>query len=336
MDKLSYVSSIAAQDVNRFVVGVMKDGELHLSPINQIYQMRPSFTYFDKQDKRTKAEAKKDDDPVEDEIRQVTVKFAKNENDRARKAREKSFNYLNQLKDDEPWCETMWYPAESDYSSIEKQKLTLSATDPRQDFLNLSKEMYIKCLVADPNKDSACSSSNKVEDIIVNVLKSAKMLTYPIILSKLPPDTRNTDKIFATLQAVATLIRGNWVLKSEILYPEKMVSHINGVTSNYMVRAREFVLFKLSVQDSLDRQQITQSTQLPMEEAKEVLESVGKYEVGRGWVMLLPPNDEYEEKYPELVQRRKAYWDGKQSEFQEMELMRLHKPSRKRSHRDSK
>lgn len=334
MDKQTYVSSVSVQNVDRFVVGVMKDGELHLTPIRQIYQMRPSFTYFDKQDTRTKAEKKDEDSGGEDEeLKQVTVKFAKNENDRTRKNREKSFNYLNQLKNDEPWVETMWYPADSDRSAIEKQKLTIGPMDNREDFFNLAKDVYAKCLVTDTD-DVIESTQPKYEDVIRVALKSARVLPLSTILLKLK--TKQVDRVMPALQAVGTMIRGNWVLKSELLYPEKSISYTNGVEAHFMVRAREFVLHKFSLQDSVDRQYVTQCTQLATEEAREILESVAHYEHGTGWVMLVPPHDELELKYPELVQRRKAYWDGKQSEFHEMEMNRLNKPNRKRSHRDSK
>lgn len=45
---------------------------------------------------------------VEEQAQQVTVKFARSENERIRKLKEKSFNYLAQKSAEEPWCHTHW------------------------------------------------------------------------------------------------------------------------------------------------------------------------------------------------------------------------------------
>lgn len=87
--------------------------------------MRPSFSYFDKSDVRTKAEKKAENeaDLDEEEAKQVTVQFARTENDNSRKAREKSFNYLAQRGADEGWCETKWFTKESQQAVLEREKL---------------------------------------------------------------------------------------------------------------------------------------------------------------------------------------------------------------------
>lgn len=48
---------------------------------------------------------------VEEQAQQVTVKFARSENERIRKLKEKSFNYLAQKSAEEPWCQTHWQHA---------------------------------------------------------------------------------------------------------------------------------------------------------------------------------------------------------------------------------
>ena len=87
--------------------------------------MRQSFSYFDKQDKRTKAEQKvenESDDEVDD-AKQVTVKFARAVNDKLHKAREKSYNFVSKIGADEPWCETLWHSHKSHEADMERQKI---------------------------------------------------------------------------------------------------------------------------------------------------------------------------------------------------------------------
>lgn len=125
MDKQSFLSAKPIEDVGRYLVCVMQDGEMHATPLKGIVAMRQMFSYFDKQDTRTKAEqkAERDADGAADdeELTQVTVKFA--ENERMRKAREKSFNYLSEMEAEEPWCETFWHEKTSSTAELEKQKL---------------------------------------------------------------------------------------------------------------------------------------------------------------------------------------------------------------------
>ena len=72
-----------------------------------ILQMRQSFSYFDKQDKRTKAEQK-----VENES-----------DDKLHKAREKSNNFVSKIGADEPWCETLWHLHKSYEAELERKKI---------------------------------------------------------------------------------------------------------------------------------------------------------------------------------------------------------------------
>lgn len=75
MDRQSFVSTKPMENVNKYVVGMYQDKEIHVSPLTGILQMRPSFSYFDKSDKRNKAEqkAENDADLDEEEPKQVSV-----------------------------------------------------------------------------------------------------------------------------------------------------------------------------------------------------------------------------------------------------------------------
>lgn len=124
------------ENINKYVLGILhkedNHNEIHAVPLTGIVQMRPSFSYFDKSDKRQKAEQKAENeaDLDEEEPTQITVKFARQENDNVRKAREKSFNFLSKKYADEAWCETMWYPKDSHQAELERQKLFTAMSQP--------------------------------------------------------------------------------------------------------------------------------------------------------------------------------------------------------------
>lgn len=135
-------------NVKKYIVGYFRDKEVHASLIKGVIQMRPNFSHFDKSDKRKKAEQKADQesDVEDEEPKQITVKFARIENDRLRKAREKSYNYWSQKSAEEPWCETLWHPTDSRNSELERQKLFSSSTQSTHVF-SLSNNEYIEKLI---------------------------------------------------------------------------------------------------------------------------------------------------------------------------------------------
>lgn len=136
MDRQSYISTKPMENINKYVLGILHKednrNEIHAVPLTGIVQMRPSFSYFDKSDKRQKAEQKAENeaDMDEEEPTQITVKFARQENENVRKAREKSFNFLSKKYADEAWCETMWYTKESHQAELERQKLFTAMSEP--------------------------------------------------------------------------------------------------------------------------------------------------------------------------------------------------------------
>ena len=48
--------------------------------------------------------------------------------------------------------------------------------------------------------------------------------------------------ILKYLQQLAVLVQGNWVVNSEILYPQGTKSHHSGIPADHMCRARDFVV----------------------------------------------------------------------------------------------
>lgn len=150
MDRQNYISSKPMENVNQYIVCILQDNEIHATALKGILQMRPNFSYFDKDDKRKKDEQKAENDADnldEEQPIQITVKFARNENERLRKAREKSYNFIKQKNDDEPWCETLYHSRFTTAANMERQKLFASVDQLTGHNLNLSNEEYIDSLI---------------------------------------------------------------------------------------------------------------------------------------------------------------------------------------------
>lgn len=55
------------------------------------------------------------------------------------------------------------------------------------------------------------------------------------------------DALLKALSQVAVLVRGNWVVKSEILYPTGTFSAISGVPAESMCRSRDYIVRSISL-----------------------------------------------------------------------------------------
>ncbi|XP_037818813.1 DNA-directed RNA polymerase III subunit RPC5 isoform X2 [Lucilia sericata] len=312
--------------------------------------LRPSFSYFDKEDKRNKAEQKalneEDDD---EELQQVTVKFARTG---GKKVKERQgYDTFVKKSVDEPWCETYWHSRTSPTAELERQKL-FATNRQGSHALALDTPKYVEKLLPAEGQDQGIDavlparviskaklkSMNLMEQLKV-ILKDAKMLSFDDIMDILQEsiDPKITaERVLRTLPQVGILIHGNWVPQSEILYPNETLSNANGVKSELMIRARDYVLFRFSRTNSLYRRQVIFATQLPPEEASEVLQSVAKLNTDKKWELLLSPDTQFEQRYPDLVQRQEMVWRATEQTYNEMDYEKSPKRARKRSQRDSK
>lgn len=263
MDKQAFTSTRSLTDISKYVVGIYTDKEVHLSPLASIVQLRPSLTYFDKEDKRRKAEQKAQSEDIDDDevAQQVTVKFARGTSAgaAAKKTKEQrgSYDKFVQRIVDEPWCESYWHARNTPTAELERQKL-YSANHQSNQSLSLPPSEYLcKLLPHDehvqqvdaanvlPVYNKAMLKTLPLLDQLRVLLKDAKMLSFPdvlhILTEHIDPHV-SAEKVLALLPQVGILLHGNWVPKSEVVYPEKMLSHANGVSAEQMIRARDYVV----------------------------------------------------------------------------------------------
>lgn len=256
MDKQAFVSSTSLDDVSKYIVGIYADKELHLSPLSSILQLRPSFSYFDKEDKRNKAEEKalneEDDD---EELQQVTVKFARSS---TKKVKERQgYDTFVKKSVDEPWCETYWHSRTSPTAELERQKL-FATNRQNSHALGLDAPQYVEKLLPPEGQDQGIDAvlparviskaklkSMPLIDQLKCILKDAKMLSFDDVMSILHESMYakiTIEKVLRNLPQVGILIHGNWVPQSEILYHTEMLSNANGVKAELMIRARDYVV----------------------------------------------------------------------------------------------
>jgi DNA-directed RNA polymerase-3 subunit RPC5 len=366
MDKSSFTSSKPIEG-KRFAVAVMQDKQLHLVPVKSFFQMRQAFSHFDKGDKRTKADKGEPEvEEEEEDLKQVTVKFARpaGDTERIKKARERSYQFISSIGKDEPWCETLIYPKNAPESLVERQKIPYSSTIPHQ-LTSIPIGEYFGSLVGleasalySPTGEIIKTEETPEERInalkgaiskrlvkklplleqLKTILKDAKVLSFNNLMDMVGNAQVTPDKVLRSLTLCGIMIRGNWTLQSEFLYPLTFISTTNGITTELMCRGRDYILFKLIKNElmSLTRQRISAITQLPPEEAREVLESVASLKSNKTWDLLKPPDYDFEKRHPEVIQRQEAFWKTQEEKFTEMEAEKTEKRKRTRSIREAK
>ncbi|KAJ2596978.1 hypothetical protein H4R99_004692 [Coemansia sp. RSA 1722] len=113
-----------------YLAGVVQDGELHLTPIEKLTQLRPSLKYLDRVAEKQRAASKIDDDEEEEEKEvkaqtiQVTVRSA--EAEEALRQQQNSIAYIQKRLEEEPWSKLQYYDVGSEESSSVSSKLIAS------------------------------------------------------------------------------------------------------------------------------------------------------------------------------------------------------------------
>ncbi|XP_046406356.1 DNA-directed RNA polymerase III subunit RPC5-like [Ischnura elegans] len=313
-----------------YCIGVFQDGELLVTPIRGIVQLQPSFPYLDA-DRQPKEDAKEvEDENAEEDAQKINVKFARQESDRFKKAREMSFGFLNKKRAEEQWFSTNFYNSQSEEAEQERLKLLSFSTQNEVTGLDIEKTDYMKNLVPPESSDYYSSPSSTMDlisldkmkaltmgDQVKMLLRSAKIIGFGKLLALLNQE-KEAVNVLRFLQAVAVLINGNWVVKSDVLYPKDSESSFNGVPADLMCRARDYMLSLFTKNKYLDRSEIAATVKLPLAEVTEILSHVSQYKAGKGWELLLPCDEEFIKRYPEVVQRQSLWWEAKQRQLSQL------------------
>ncbi|EEB16595.1 DNA-directed RNA polymerases III 80 kDa polypeptide, putative [Pediculus humanus corporis] len=249
MDRQSYIScSLSDQNL---AVGILHENELHLTPLKNVALLRPSFKYIDKGDKRLKKEAKDlegdNSGEEEEELKQVTVKFARQESEKIRKAREKSFSYINEMNSKETWYTSNFYCKGTDKSEIEFCKLYCNTpNDKAKEIKFEANEIFQNVCIVDENEIKSSSHGDSLRllktlpilDKVKRLLFQARLIQFSKLIKYLGNNYDIQDYL-KIVQQVAVLVQGCWVVQSDILYFKEIVT--GGISGSLMRAARDYI-----------------------------------------------------------------------------------------------
>ncbi|KAM4656276.1 DNA-directed RNA polymerase III subunit RPC5 isoform 3-T3 [Amazona ochrocephala] len=317
MDKQTFCSSQAASNVSRYAAAVYKKGELHLTPLHGILQLRPSFTYLDKADaKHREREAANEggdssQDEAEDDVKQITVRFSRPETEQARQRRVQSYEFLQKRQAEEHWVHLHYYGLKDSRSEHERQYLFSQGHGLAENTeLIKSPSEYLMMLMppsVEEESDKPMAPSNVLSmaqlrtlplaDQIKILMKNVKVMPFANLMSLLGSGTDSTA-VLRCIQQVAMLVQGNWVVKSDVLYPKDTSSPHSGVPAEVLCRGRDFVLCP--------------------EDVKDFLEHMSVARINKGWEFMLPYDEDFVKKHPDIVQRQHMLWMGIQAKLEKV------------------
>ncbi|KAK2576209.1 hypothetical protein KPH14_005579 [Odynerus spinipes] len=352
MDKTVLYSSRALPECSNYAAGIYQDGELHITPLKGIIQLRPQFNYLDKSDKRAREEAKNIGEDIEEEDegpKQVNVTFDRQTPDFIKKMQEQSFQHFSKKSLEEKWINTDYAPVNSTQAELTRLEMFCSSTDESINTLNLTHKQYLDLLAPPITEEqymkvgttNPISSLNYIRtlpllDQVRILMKDVRVLSF-VQLRSLLSSEHDTAAILKYLQQVAVLVQGNWVVNSELIYLKDTVSSQNGIPAELMCRARDYVLLSFTEQQFLDRKAISTVIKLPSEEIREIFVNLATHQPKKGWQLLVPPNKEFCERYPEIAQRQEMFWEAKRKYLREILEPQTQVPQRqrRRSNRES-
>ncbi|NXJ90452.1 RPC5 polymerase, partial [Corythaixoides concolor] len=337
MDKQTFCSSQAASNVSRYAAAVYKKGELHLTPLHGILQLRPSFTYLDKADaKHREREAANEggdssQDEAEDDVKQITVRFSRPETEQARQRRVQSYEFLQKRQAEEHWVHLHYYGLKDSRSEHERQYLFSQGHGLAENTeLIKSPSEYLMMLMPpsiEEENDKPMAPSNVLSmaqlktlplaDQIKILMKNVKVMPFANLMSLLGSGTDSTA-VLRCIQQVAMLVQGNWVVKSDVLYPKDTSSPHSGVPAEVLCRGRDFVMWKFTQDRWVVRKEVAAVTKLCPEDVKDFLEHMSVARINKGWEFMLPYDEDFVKKHPDIVQRQHMLWMGIQAKLEKV------------------
>ncbi|KAM4631594.1 DNA-directed RNA polymerase III subunit RPC5 [Discoglossus pictus] len=337
MDKQTFSSIQAASNTSRYAAAVYRKGEIHLTPLHGILQMRPSFTYLDKADSKYREREAANEagdssqDEGEEDVKQVTVRFSRPESEQARQRRVQSYEFLQKKQAEESWVHLHYSSAKDSRSEHERQYLLCQNTGMAENTeLQKSPREYLTMLMppnVEEEKEKPVGPSNVLSmsqlrtlplaDQIKILMKNVKVIPFANLMGLMAAGTESIT-VMRCIQQVAMLVQGNWVVKSDVIYPKDSSSPHSGVSAEVLCRGRDFVMWKFTQDRWVVRKEIAAVTKLCQEDVKDFLEHMAVARINKGWEFMLTYDEDFVKKHPDVVQRQNMLWKGIQSKLEKV------------------
>jgi DNA-directed RNA polymerase-3 subunit RPC5 len=331
--KKESLSSLNVLLKTNYTIGVFRNGELHITPIQKVIQFRPNFYHIDDSENKKKSLKKEEkilEEPMLAEIMEennnenpnnnennqnlqpLTVHFKKKESLKAIAARKKSEQ--KQMEEEEPWIQFNYFVNDSPDSIIEFEKLFCNLYESiHENFIQ--KEQYLNQLFPFPPEsfsieESKVISKNSLKRLpldkqILTLLLSANVMHFHKIceLVTLTPNSRGEEEILETITKIAVYVRGCWVIKSEFCCESKIRT------------SRDYLLSLLHINEHTPKSEFQSIIKLPIEIISDLLSKIAIFKTGQGWKLKLDPDLDFIKKYSEVIIKYDNFWNERKKKY---------------------
>jgi len=239
-------------------------GELHLTPLRGLVQLRPGLTHLDKTDTGSKkvgvagAEGRSmsEGETTEsegEEAKPVQVRFARPDSVRAAHSRQKvSYETQEQQREEEAWVPLYYHGVDSEEATEERQLLFASDEEDHRGMFTVAQSEYLDmvCPMELPEERSAAAAPSGVVSLsqlkllpvpqqVRELLKSSHVMQFQQLCTLLG-GRGQAPALLEAVQGCGVLVQGCWVVSSKVVFPEKESSMLQNAR-DYIVSVHAYV-----------------------------------------------------------------------------------------------
>ncbi|KAL4139311.1 hypothetical protein PRIC2_002808 [Phytophthora ramorum] len=308
-------SSVPA--LTNYAVGVFRQGQLHLTPLSSVMQMRPSLSHIDDavNEEEEDMEVEEKVEAPAAEMKEVQFQFKKKQSERALSAIQNSYAYKKQQIDAENWIELQVQDKSS--SGADDEFENLFSEKEEEVVSSMTPDEYIKAMqyramasvdnpaapsnpaqtdeedeeqkdeAMEPAKGHLLEGVNAKYSDVLRLLATDQILHFDTLAKLL--SSRSEEEVLDALKHVAVHVRGRLLPSSALI-----------CRGEATVRARDSIIKALAKTPSgVSRMDLVEKFSLDADVAKTILSEFAVLEPeSRKWSFRLGPDDAFTKRFP--------------------------------------
>ncbi|PRP75852.1 RNA polymerase III polypeptide E isoform 1 [Planoprotostelium fungivorum] len=298
-----------------YAIGVLSQGQFHMTSLENIVQFRPSYDHVDKYHKPRMVKDPKDEEnnteTAEKPSSIMPVNVTKKKRETEKMLADKKKQQQKQAEEEEPWVDMVYIDSTASNSPIHKSRGSREIKDKLTESMmnqleaNMSKADFLEHI--NPTPPPSFSSNNSVvplSDIqkkppneqVLPIMQNVNIIKYDV-LSQLIGNPHKIE-VVAQLEKCCVLIKGAWVIKSENVTPP---------LSERAKAARDVLLCEFHDEEYVDRRKFTLRVDMETDPAKSMMDAIGVLDYGQGY-RLKHQDLEFNRENPEVVRKHEMNW----------------------------
>nr|CCA22676.1 DNAdirected RNA polymerase III subunit RPC5like protein putative [Albugo laibachii Nc14] len=263
---------------SNYAIGMIRQGQLHLTPVHSVLQMRPSLLHIDEALEEERSEEEKETID-ESQVKEVQFEFKKKHNERSMKALQNSYQHKKQQINAERWKELTIFEQSNEHTLDEFEGFFSEREE--KIVSELSSSEYLETLKyrnanakVDEKPMGSIQTPSTLSHKLLQALKTDYISTFSRLCAIFVEESAN--EIARALVDVAVAVRGRLFPKC---FDEK--SRIRNILLRNFVRNR-----------AISRAEMDEKYNLDALEAKECLQEIATLDpITRLWSLKLERDD---------------------------------------------